>query len=357
MKKIGSLAFILLLTAVFGVLIGLGWPHDTSRERQNITYNKNVNNQLTVVNTDCAACAAKRNQTITLTAVGDIMLSRDVEQKMISKNDWYYPFRETNETTSASDITFGNLESPLIEGPIVKTDEMIFRADPQAVAGLQLGGFDVLSLANNHLKNKGDVGITRTLQVLDENNIAHVGAGLDSQAAQLPAIITSKGKKFGFLAYVDSASYEATDTRSGSPFMNEQTLIEDLDKLKNQVDVMIVSMHAGTEYTLTPTKKQTSFAHTAIDHGARLVIGHHPHVVQPMEKYNGGYILYSLGNFVFDQMWSEETREGALATVTFANNEIKDVKLTPLKIYDYAQPRILSDNEGTAIINRMSPPL
>lgn len=278
---------------------------------------------------------------------------------MINKNDWLYPFRETYQTTTQGDIVFGNLESPLIEGPIVNTGTMVFRADPQAVAGLTFGGFNVLSLANNHFKNKGDAGISQTIATLDENSVAHAGAGMDSDQARAPAIIEVKGKKFGFLAYLDSsftpASYEAATDRSGSPFLNEQTLIEDLDKLKGQADIMIVSMHAGTEYTLQPTQKQINFAHTAIDHGAKLVIGHHPHVVQPLEKYKDGYILYSLGNFIFDQMWSEETREGAIATVEFSGLDIVDVKLIPIKIYDYSQPRIISESEGADIIKRMTP--
>jgi poly-gamma-glutamate capsule biosynthesis protein CapA/YwtB (metallophosphatase superfamily) len=301
---------------------------------------------------------ATPNQPVTLIAVGDIMLSRNVEQKMINKNDWLYPFRQTYETTTKGDIVFANLETPLIAGPIVNTGTMVFRADPKAVAGLTFGGFNILSLANNHIKNKGTAGIDSTIAALDAANIKHTGAGDNATAAQQPAIIEINGKKFGFLAYVQDgftpASYEATATQSGSPFLNEETLISDLEKIQPQVDVMIVSMHAGVEYTLAPTAKQKSFAHTAIDHGAALVIGHHPHVVEPIEQYHDGYILYSLGNFIFDQMWSEETRQGALATVTFLDNIVTDVKLTAVKIYDYSQPRILNDAEGEAIVKRMT---
>ncbi len=309
-------------------------------------------------NSGCTACAFGQNEKVTLIAVGDIMLSRNVEQKMISKNDWLYPFRETHQITTTGDIVFGNLESPLIEGPIVQTGQMSFRANPKAVEGLKFGGFNILSLANNHMKNQGSQGIERTIEVLNEKGLKHVGAGLNAEQARQPAILEINGIKFGFLAYLDSAftpaSYEATTSRSGSPFMNEQTLIDDLKKLKPRVDVMIVSMHAGAEYMLTPNEKQKNFAHTAIDHGASLVIGHHPHVVEPIERYNDGYILYSLGNFVFDQMWSEETRQGAIATVTFQDKTVSEIKLTPIKIYDYAQPRILTDAEGEAIIKRMT---
>ena len=300
----------------------------------------------------------EKNTPITLIAVGDIMLSRDVEQKMIQKNDWVYPFRETYQVTTAGDIVFGNLETPIIEGPAVPTGRMRFRADPRSVEGLKFGGFNVLSLANNHLKNYGDEGIKKTMEYLDEVDIAHTGAGLNINEARQPATIKVQGKKFGFLAYVDSSftpkSYEATETKSGSPFLNKQTLIEDINNLKDKVDIIIVSMHAGTEYTNKPNQKQTNFAHTAIDNGAALVLGHHPHIVQPVEQYNNGYIIYSLGNFIFDQMWSATTRESVIATITFKNELIESINFTPIKIYDFSQPRVLTVEEGQHIIDRIT---
>lgn len=352
---------IITLVIVLGLAVGASFwyvnasTQSTPQQYTVINTNKNINTSNSTP--ECAACAAKKSP-ITLIAVGDIMLSRIVEQKMIKYNDWFYPFRQTYQTTTKGDVVFGNLETPLITGPIVNTGTMVFRADPKAVTGLTFGGFNVLSLANNHLKNYGTAGIEKTISTLDTAKIKHTGAGLSETEARQPAIIEIKGRKIGFLAYTQGgftpASYEATATQSGSPFLNEQALINDLEKLKPQVDIMIVSMHAGVEYTLAPSAIQKSFAHTAIDHGANLVIGHHPHVVEPMEKYNNGYILYSLGNFVFDQMWSEETREGAIATITINQTDIADVQLTPIKIYDYSQPHILNDAEGQAIIKRMT---
>jgi len=295
--------------------------------------------------------------TITLVAVGDIMPGRTVEQKMIKYNDWSYPFRETYQITTTGDIVFGNLESPLIEGPIVQAGGMIFRASPKSVEGLTFGNFNMLSLANNHMKNQGTEGIQKTTEYLNNAGIKHTGAGLTKKEAREPAIIETKDIKFGFLAYVDSSftpdSYEATASRSGSPFLNEQELIEDITNLKDNADVIIISMHAGTEYASQPNQKQISFAHTAIDSGATLVIGHHPHVVQPVEQYKDGYILYSLGNFIFDQMWSEQTKESVIAIITFKNTEVDNIELIPIKIYDYCQPRVLSNSDGQYIIDRM----
>lgn len=295
--------------------------------------------------------------TVTLVAVGDIMPGRTVEQKILKHNDWTYPFKETYQVTTTGDIVFGNLESPLIEGPIVQAGGMVFRASPKSVEGLTFGGFNILSLANNHMKNQGTEGIQKTIEYLDNAGIKHTGAGLTETMAREPAVVEKKGVKFGFLAYVDSSftpdSYEATASRSGSPFLNEQKLIEDITNLKDNADVIIISMHAGAEYSIEPNQKQISFARTAIDNGASLVIGHHPHVVQPIERYKDGYIFYSLGNFIFDQMWSERTRESVIAIITFKNTELDNIELIPIKIYDYCQPRVLSNSDGQYIIDRM----
>jgi len=300
----------------------------------------------------------KEDLEVVLIAVGDIMPGRTVEQKMINYNDWTYPFKETYQVTTTGDIVFGNLESPLLKGPVVPAGSLVFRANPQTTTGLQYAGFNVVSLANNHMKNQGTEGIQETIAYLDQANIKHTGAGLTGTEARQPAIIEVNGIKFGFLAYTDSSftpnSYEATANRPGSPFINTEELIEDINKLKDNSDVIIVSMHAGAEYSPQPNHKQIDFAHAAIDNGAQLVIGHHPHVVQPMEEYNNGHVFYSLGNFVFDQMWSTATRESVIAVITFSNTEIENVELVPIKIFDYSQPRVLSDLEGQNIISRMT---
>ncbi|MBU0964287.1 CapA family protein [Patescibacteria group bacterium] len=294
---------------------------------------------------------------IKLVAVGDIMLGRTVEQKMIDYNDWAYPFRETYQATTTGDIVFGNLEAPLIKGLTVQAYGMVFRAAPQSGEGLDYGGFNVISLANNHINNQGAEGIASTIENLEQLNIAHTGAGQNLQAARQPAIIQTKNTRFGFLAYTDNtftSQYdEATDQRAGALFMKHEILIEDIKYLQNSADVIIISMHAGNEYSPQPSQQQIDFAHTAIDNGAKLVIGHHPHVLQPIEYYGQGYIIYSLGNFIFDQMWSEPTRESAIAEIIFQNNEIKKINLLPIKSFDYCQPRVQSEGIGEKILNHI----
>jgi len=293
----------------------------------------------------------------TLIAVGDIMPGRTVETKILKYNDWSYPFRETFQITNDGDIIFGNLESPLIEGSPTPAGKMIFRTDPKIIEGLKFGGFNILSLANNHIKNQGTNGIINTIKVLDEAGIKHTGAGENITQAEQATIFDINDIKFGILAYLDNSfvpsSYGAGENNSGSPFMNLADLKKDISNLKEKTDIIIISMHAGTEYTNNPNQKQIEFAHTAIETGANLVIGHHPHVVQPVEYYKNGLIIYSLGNFIFDQMWSKETREGAIAKITFYDKEINKLELIPIKIYDYSQPRVLSEEEGQEILKRM----
>lgn len=295
------------------------------------------------------------DERIVLAAVGDMMLSRTVEQKMIEKEDWRYPFLETAGITRGADLLFGNLETPIVAGPVVRSGSFLFRVDPRAVEGLRYAGFDVLSLANNHTLNQGPRGLASTLQELDGAGIGHAGAGLTEALTSAPAVREVKGVKFGFLAYTYAREglTGADGKRCGTNYMDKEKMRAEVEELRKSVDVVVVSMHAGTEYATQPHPDQTAFARAAIDAGAQLVIGHHPHVVQTFERYRGGYILYSLGNFVFDQMWSEETRLGAIAKVTFEKGSIAGIEFVPIKTFDYAQPRLAEGEEKEMILERL----
>ena len=294
------------------------------------------------------------NSKIVLAAVGDMMLSRGVEQKMIARKDWEYPFLPTASITSGADITFGNLETTIYPGKPIPRGSFTFRTDPKAIAGITLGGFDVLSLANNHMMNFGLKGLESTLQNLDDAGIGHIGAGLKREQIYAPLVKEVKGMKFGFLAY----TYAQEQVSSGGDIYG--TAFADTAKMKAQVielrksaDVVVVSMHMGTEYETQPNGAQKNFARAAVDAGADLVVGHHPHTVETFEKYNDGYIIYSLGNFVFDQMWSEETRLGAIAKVTFENKKISNVEFVPVKIFDYSQPQTFEGAQAETILKRL----
>lgn len=295
--------------------------------------------------------------TTTIIFGGDVMLSRNVGQKMEKYKDWSWPFKNISGLMSSAELTVINLESPITASGshLVKTGSFSFNADPKAIAGLKSAGVDIVSLANNHILNQGAKGISDTRRTLADNQIAFAGAGLNESAAREPVIKEINQIKFGFLsyAYPDDSSVATTKT-PGLANMDIKKMADDISKLKTQADVIIVLMHAGTEYKNSPNLQQQNFARAAIDAGADLVVGHHPHWVQSVEVYKNKPILYSLGNLVFDQMWSIETQEGTLAQVEWTGKSITDIKIIPIRIKDYGQAEVATSTaEINSILRRM----
>ncbi|HOX21715.1 MAG TPA: CapA family protein [Candidatus Paceibacterota bacterium] len=306
-----------------------------------------------------------QNNEVAVLFLGDVMLSRGVAYQIYQNNDLYYPFYNIRALLQQNDFVFANFESPLIPGRQIHTGEMAFRVDENLAPVLKGLNFSILSLANNHMLDFGQKGLSNTLKILDENKIQYIGAGENYQEAHQYKILEKNDIKIAFLAYNDNdvilATNEATENRPGTAFMDLGALKMDLAEAKKSADFVIISIHSGTEYEENPNNRQIKFAHAAIDSGANLVIGHHPHVVQPIEKYENGYIFYSLGNCVFDQAWSKETTEGIAAQIVFTKNEIKDIKILPLLIENYSQPKIISQNDNQetfqGIINRLKLPV
>ena len=297
------------------------------------------------------------SEEVSLVAVGDISFSRGVERMVKKQKDLNYPFLKIRDYLKSADLVFGNLETPITEGPEIPDFEMVFRSNPGTEQTLKQAGFSVLSLANNHTPNFGEQGLKDTFNYLAEVGIKFVGAGNNEQEANQPVYIETKGIKFAFLAYNDTdivpASYEAANSHAGTAFMRTEKMAEAVKEAKQKTDFVIISMHAGIEYTDKPNDSQVNFAHAAIDAGADLVIGHHPHVVQTMEKYKGKYIFYSLGNFVFDQPQSQETKEGLAIKVYFAKDGINKISLLPVVMENLVQPRMTNQSEAEKILQRL----
>lgn len=275
------------------------------------------------------------SQEITTIFGGDVMLSRYVHRATVARGDWIAPFARIADEFKQNDLAFINLEAPFKQyGPYhVSDDAMSFKVDPNMMQGMQAAGIDIVSLSNNHVYNAGQAGVDYTKQYLVENGIAY--------CLESPDIREVKDVKFAFLCY----SYALN--------LDTNKLINDINSVKEQADVIIVSMHNGAEYTENISWSQSNFAHTAIDHGADLVIGHHPHVVQRMEEYKGKYIFYSLGNLIFDQDWSWPTQLGVTVKITWENDDIKKIEYKPIKIdYDF-QPRFMGFEEGKEVLGRL----
>ena len=300
-----------------------------------------------------------KKEEVSLIAVGDISYSRGVERIVKKQNDINYPFLKIGDYLKNADLVFGNLETPITEGREINDFEMIFRSNPLTEKALKLNNFSILSLANNHTPNFGEKGLKDTFFYLGKEGIKYVGAGENEKTAYQPVYIEKKGIKFAFLAYNDfdvvPLSYKATENYAGTAFMETEKMIEAVKKAKQKSDFVIVSMHSGNEYVNKPNSSQVNFAHSAIDAGADLVIGHHPHVVQILEKYKDKYIFYSLGNFIFDQQASE-TRKGLMIKVYFTKDEITKISLLPIIMKNLAQPEIADINEAKKILQRLNFP-
>ncbi|HLD34266.1 MAG TPA: CapA family protein, partial [Patescibacteria group bacterium] len=256
----------------------------------------------------------------------------------------------------SADVAIGNLESPIIAGEPVPTGSFSFRADPRSAEALKIAGFDILSLPNNHIGNFGQEGWAKTFEYLKANELEYVGAGKKLDEMVNPLIKEVKGIKMAFLAYgYGPVEYRATGKNAGMAIMDMEQLIQDINEAKEQgADLIIVSMHDGVEYVNDPSEHQRTFARAAIDAGADLVLGHHPHVVQKMELYKEKYIFYSLGNFVFDQMWSQDTREGLGLMIHMNKEGVTEIEYHPVVIDDYCQPNLATGEAAEAIISRLN---
>jgi poly-gamma-glutamate synthesis protein (capsule biosynthesis protein) len=282
----------------------------------------------------------KEPKEISLVFTGDIMLDRGVKKSVIKNfnGDFSFLFQKVDFLKNA-DILFGNLE-----GPISNTGKNLgnlysFRMDPAVSSALKEAGFDVLSVANNHIGDWGREAFEDTLKRLKDENIIPLGGGLTLQEANEPVILKKEGTKIGFLGFSDMGPnwLKAKENDSGILIVDD-SLGETIKNASSKVDILIVSFHFGEEYKKEYNKRQEYLAHLAIDSGAKIVIGHHPHVIQDTEFYKDGLIAYSLGNFIFDQNFSEETMRGLVLKIIISENNIKSVDKKIIKINNFYQP-------------------
>ncbi|MBV8866995.1 MAG: CapA family protein [Acidobacteriaceae bacterium] len=264
---------------------------------------------------------------------GDVMFSRGVRRQILLSGDPALPFRKIAPLLAGADLAFVNLESPFSDRGPYHEDGLIFHAPPAAIAGLQLAHVAVVSTANNHSRDCGPYGVEFTINWLCSHGIAPVGSGASAAQTHRGVILERNGVRFGFLGYTfdqQNGNWRDIDKRIAAADL--AVVSEDVKSLRKRSDVVIVSIHNGIEYMIRPTRAQVEFAHAAIDAGASLVIGHHPHVTQPEETYRGGLVFYSLGNCVFDQFQREATQHGEIAEVDYLGPGIFASNVWPVKI-------------------------
>lgn len=313
---------------------------------------------------------------VTFLAVGDIMLSRDVASRMDQAGkDGFLPFRGMDEILSSTDFNFGNLESPFSGSDNYTVDErLIFNAPTWTMSGLAQYNFKVLNLANNHALNQGKAGLIYTKNYLDARGLQGLGTGANLDEAWQGTVYETKGIKIGFIG----ASYFSMDSTGGyiANIKDTERLQKSIANMKTRADLVVVTMHAGIEYEREPTQQQIDFAHAAVDYGADIVIGAHPHWIQPKELYKGKQIFYSLGNFIFDQGWSQDTKEGLTLKITLTKTHgctsaqkqvacmddlqgsrvpatIKQIEMIPIIIENNSTPRPATDTEKASIFKKI----
>ena len=254
---------------------------------------------------------------------GDTMLGRSVMGASLDNNDFLYAFRNVSDFLKDADITFLNLENPIVKNCQRHVGGFKFCTTYEIANGLNFAGVDVVSLANNHSGNYGNDGFEETKKYLEESGIKSVGYNNLE-------IIKKNGIKFGFLGF----NY----TFSNQSLEKDLKLISDSNSL---VDVLIVTVHWGEEYKEVANDFQKTTAKKMVESGADVIIGHHPHWVQNYEEINGKPVYYSLGNFIFDQVWSEETKKGLVVKVTF-DEDGNIIKKEEFKTYtkNIGQPEI-----------------
>jgi poly-gamma-glutamate synthesis protein (capsule biosynthesis protein) len=287
----------------------------------------------------------RKKEKITLFFVGDIMLDRGVKYSIekYGKGDYKFPFLKiVDELKKKADILFGNLESVISDKGKKVGSIYSFRADPEAIEGLKFAGFDILSVANNHIFDYGREAMEDSFKRLKEAKIDYLGGGFNEKEACSPIIKEIGKTKIAFLAFSNLGTplWAASEKKSGICWLEKEKMERIINEIKKKADIVVVSFHYGEEYFSKPTQFQISISHSAIDSGANLVIGHHPHFVQPIEKYKSGWIAYSLGNFVFDQKFSKETMTGLMLKISIENSKIKEVIPIKIKINQFYQPEI-----------------
>jgi poly-gamma-glutamate synthesis protein (capsule biosynthesis protein) len=278
-----------------------------------------------------AAPSAPERREYTLLFTGDVMLSRAVGSRMEAQKDWSLPFHLIADTLRDADLRYCNLECPISDRGRNLHHLYSFRANPRAIEGLKATGFDVVSQANNHAYDWGPEALLDSLERLRAAGIRPVGAGQNILAAHYPLLVKVGGLRIAFLAYVDIDPKEAAAgvDRPGVAWLDPAQALADIRFARPLADLLIVCPHWGVEYALKPTRDQVEIAHQMIDAGADIIVGSHPHVVQPLENYRDRWIAYSLGNFVFDQQDSA-THRGLLLKATVCDKRI--INVTPIAI-------------------------
>jgi poly-gamma-glutamate synthesis protein (capsule biosynthesis protein) len=281
--------------------------------------------------------------TIKLTAVGDLMLARTIGE-VLETGDLEYPFEHVAAQLHDSDLTIGNLESALGSGGVPEGKGYTFRAPPEAASALAQTGFDLLSLANNHAMDYGPALLVQAIATLNELGVQTIGAGEHDAAAHRPLLREVNGLQVSFLSFVDvpqefrgfdTRNWQAQASRPGVAWADPSRMQLEIEFAQQDADLVVVLLHSGYEYIPEPSPPQVAAARAAMQAGADLVLGHHAHILQPIEFNPQGVIVYGLGNFVFEDAGPPES---ALLNVWLGADGVRELQFIPVQLDSQGRP-------------------
>ncbi len=290
-----------------------------------------------VTTTTEAEPVEEQSGTAVIAFAGDTTQS-DVFAEATSWRSMSYPFEDVDHIFEGADISFVNLETCVSDrGESEKKEGFGFRTEPKYLEVYTSAGIDIVSVANNHVRDFGMDALHDTFSNLTEYGLDYVGAGENLSEAEKLVTYEVNGITVGFTACnminMNPAWY-ATDERAGLncvDFSESQRYLELVKKYDEQCDVLFVSVHWGVEYTNAITEEQEQFAHLLCDNGADIILGHHSHVLQPVESYKNSMIFYSLGNFLFYKM-DDYAGQTAIFEIEIDKNGFLSGKLSPVFI-------------------------
>ena len=292
-------------------------------------------------------------------AVGDVMLARSIGQR-IARDGPLAPWEGVAETFSQADLVFANLECTISDRGTAAQKSFTFRAPPAAADSVVAAGIDVVSLANNHAIDWGVPALRDTIAALDGRGVGYAGAGEDAAEAHAPVIIERNGLRIAFLAYVESLAertgfgtrlWAAAPDRPGLAMARPAQVVRDVAAARALADVVIVSVHGGREYRTNPSPKQRLVAQAALDAGASLFLGHHPHVLQGFQRTDDTLAAFSLGNFVFD-LFQGRSNDSVILDVTLTAAGVREVRWIPVIVRD-GFPQLAEGADADRILGRL----
>ena len=269
---------------------------------------------------------------LVITATGDLMFHEAVRDHMAATGDAMYSLRLVRDVLTAGDVLFGNFEMPISVARQPEPGCLPERYSPPGVArALKAFGFDVLNLANNHFYDFGPEGVTSTVEEMAGAGLPSVGVGRSEGEARQPVVVEIPQGRVGVLAYATAPMAVDPAHAWVACFPNVEKVRADVARLRSAVDVVMVSCHTGAQFNPYPAPETRTLARAAIDAGATLFVGHHPHVAQGLERIGDGLAVYSLGNFVAPY-GREITRRTFFVRVTIDAGRVVNHEIVPCYI-------------------------